>query len=58
MDVILLQQTPFPLSAYFVCYVPLALTVIGLIVAGVIADRHASRPYRREVPVEPRDTRS
>lgn len=53
MDLILLQQTPpTPLSAYFVCYVPLAIVVIGLITYFVITDRHASRPYARLLPVE------
>lgn len=54
MYLILFQQTPppTPLSAYFVCYVPLAVVIIGLITYFVITDRHASRPYARLLPVE------
>jgi hypothetical protein len=39
-----------PITAYFLCYFPLALTVIGLIVFFAMTDSDARRPYLRENP--------
>jgi hypothetical protein len=50
MHLILLQATPTPVSAYLLCYFPLALVVLGLITWFVITDRHAGRPYVRFNP--------
>ncbi len=36
-----------PISAYILCYFPLALVVGGLLFAFLSADRDANRPYRR-----------
>lgn len=41
-----------PLSAYAVCYLPLAVTVIGLAVFFFLTDRDATRLYlRRLTPI-------
>src|SRR5581483_1704503 len=51
MHLILLQGTPpTPATGYLLCYVPLAVIVLGLITFFVYTDRHASRPYLRFNP--------
>lgn len=39
-----------PITGYFFCYFPLALTVIGLLVLFALTDQDARRPYLRENP--------
>lgn len=50
MHLVLLQGTPPPVSAYLLCYFPLALVILSLITWFVVTDRHASRPYLRFNP--------
>ena len=46
----ILQQGPIPLSGYVICFIPLALVILGFIAAGVASDRHARRSYLRFAP--------
>lgn len=39
-----------PITAYFLCYFPLALTVIGLVVLFALTDQDARQAYLRENP--------
>lgn len=51
MDAMLLQasqQTPF--SAFALCYIPLAVVVLGLLALFFMTDEHARRPYLRSNP--------
>jgi hypothetical protein len=50
MDAILLQGAVRPLTGYLLCYVPLAVVILGLIAFFIMTDRHASRPYLRYNP--------
>jgi cytochrome c-type biogenesis protein CcmH/NrfF len=52
MYFVLLQQQlpPIPASGYLLCFIPLALVIIGFIVAARFTDQHATRPYRRLQP--------
>jgi hypothetical protein len=52
MYLVLLQQEPLqvPTSGYLLCFVPLALVIIGFIVAARFTDGHAIRPYMRLQP--------
>jgi hypothetical protein len=38
-----------PISAYAICYGPLALTIIGFIVFAALTDRNARRTYLRHM---------
>jgi hypothetical protein len=42
-----------PLSAYVLCYGPLALTIIGFIAFAAITDANARRTYLRQDPTLP-----
>jgi hypothetical protein len=53
MWLILLQSTPpgpIPLSGFLLCFVPLALVILGFIAAATVTDRHARRSYLRYTP--------
>lgn len=51
MHLIVLQGTgPLPVSGYMLCFIPLALVVLGLITLFVVTDRDATRPYLRANP--------
>ena len=55
MDLILLQTptTPTaPASAYLLCFVPLAITIVGFIIFAFLTDRDATRPYMRFDPAK------
>jgi hypothetical protein len=43
----------FPISAYAICYGPLAMTIIGFIVFAYFTDKHARRTYLREMDPRP-----
>lgn len=45
MQTVILQN--YPISAYILCYFPLAIVVGGLLFAFLSADRDANRPYMR-----------
>jgi cytochrome c-type biogenesis protein CcmH/NrfF len=50
---ILLQSQPFiPISAFVLCFLPLAVTIIGFIVAARATDRQATAPYLRLDPAK------
>ena len=38
-----------PISAYAICYGPLAMIIIGFIVFATLTDRHARRTYLRQM---------
>jgi hypothetical protein len=51
MHLILMQGSgPVPFTGYMLCFVPLALVVLGLITLFVLTDRDATRPYLRANP--------
>lgn len=53
MWLVLLQGAPVgpvPLSGYLVCFIPLALVILGFIASAVVTDRHARRAYLRYQP--------
>jgi hypothetical protein len=39
-----------PLSAYALCYIPLAAMIVGLLVAFAYTDWDARKPYNRVLP--------
>lgn len=47
----------FPLSAYAICYGPLAMTIIGFIVFAYFTDKHARRTYLRQTDPRPESER-
>jgi cytochrome c-type biogenesis protein CcmH/NrfF len=50
---ILLQSSPFvPISAFVLCFLPLAVVIIGFIVAARATDRQATAPYLRLDPAK------
>lgn len=46
-----------PLSAYAICYGPLALVIIGFIVFAALTDANARRPYLRRLDLRPESER-
>jgi hypothetical protein len=44
------EHMDVPFSAYALCYIPLAVTVLGLLALFFITDAHARRPYLRSNP--------
>lgn len=49
-QVLLQQPQPIPISAFLLCYFPLAAVVLGAIAFFVLTDWHARRPYLRFNP--------
>ena len=56
MDLILLQSSPFvPYSAIVLCFLPLAVVIIGFIVAARATDKQATEAYLRLDPTKTND---
>lgn len=49
-QVLLQQAQPIPITAFLLCYFPLALVVLGAITFFALTDWHARRPYLRFNP--------
>jgi cytochrome c-type biogenesis protein CcmH/NrfF len=56
MDLVLLQSAPFPtISGIVLCFLPLAVVIIGFIVAARVTDQQATDAYLRLDPAKSND---